>query len=73
MADLDALYISVLGHQGREAGSMVERWGGGPRHTSSLHSFEAARCLSQGRERCAFDGFVPSWFPWVSKHRLFLF
>lgn len=49
MADLDALYISVLSHQGREAGSMVERWGGGPRRASSLHSFEVARCLSQRR------------------------
>lgn len=52
MADLDALYISVLGHQGREAGSMVERQGGGPQHTYSLHSFEVARCLSQCRQVC---------------------
>ena len=56
MADLGALYISARSHQGREAGSMVERRGGGPRHTSSLHNFEVARCLSQCRQRCAFDG-----------------
>ena len=29
--------------------------GGGARHTSSLHSLEVARSLSQCRQRCAFD------------------